>query len=189
MYAVFFGWQNVTNKIQPMIYVFMFCYNFQRTWCSSSCLQWPSPPSWWRQMCPVKRWCWIYFEKSNQCIAQYFVSSSNVWMVNHIRFIDARDKEAPTLSTTTSYVFFKAQHWLIVRSSRISHSWGNVSLQTAVYLKANNPFFTTWKSKSTSACSATLAKLLIDQKLVFVLLRILIGPHFCKKKRGNGLIG
>ena len=134
-------------------------------------------------------WCWIYFEKSNQCIAQYFVSSSNVWMVNHIRFIDARNKEAPTLSTTTSYVFFKAQHWLIVRSSRISHSWGNVSLQTAVYLKANNPFFTTWKSKSTSACSATLAKLLIDQKLVFVLLRILIGPHFCKKKRGNGLIG
>ena len=173
-------------ETKPMIYVFMFCYNFQFTWCSFSCLQWPSPPSWWRQMCPVKRWCWIYFEKSNQCIAQYFVSSSNVWMVNHIRFIDARDKEAPTLSTTTSYVFFKAQHWLIVRSSRISHSWRNISLQTIVYLKANNPFFTTWKSKSTSACSATLAKLLIDQKLVFVLLRILIGPHFCKKKRGNG---
>ena len=106
-------------------------------------------------------------------------------MVNHIRFIDARDKEAPTLSTTTSYVFFKAQHWLIVRSSRISHSWGNVSLQTAVYLKANNPFFTTWKSKSTSACSATLAKLLIDQKLVFVLLRILIGQHFLQKGKGE----
>ena len=160
MYAVFFGWQNVTKKIQPMIYVFMFCDNYQRTWCSSSCLQWPSPPNWWRQMCPVKRWCWIYFEKSNQCIAQYFVSSSNVWTVNHIRFIDARNKEAPTLSTTISYVFFKAQHWLIVRSSRISHSWGNVSLQTAVYLKANNPFFTTWKSKSTSACSATWAKII-----------------------------